>query len=61
MTCCDKCGKYIPIDNVRFIDFGAPGELTAELCPVCYEDLLREAFWCSEFSKERLSKEAENG
>lgn len=60
MTCCDRCGNYIPTDNIRFVDFEAPGELAAELCPECYEDLRREAFWYSEFSKERLSKEAHN-
>lgn len=58
MTCCDRCGGYIPTDDIRFVDFGAPGELAAELCPECYEDLRREAFWYSEFSKERLSKGA---
>ena len=58
MTCCDRCGNYIPTDNIRFVDFEAPGELAAELCPECYEDLRREAFWYSEFSKERLNKEA---
>ena len=58
MTCCDSCGNYIPTDNIRFVDFEAPGELAAELCPECYEDLRRKAFWYSEFSKERLSKGA---
>lgn len=58
MTCCDKCGRYTPDVEIYFVDFGAPGERTAELCPACYEELRREAFWYRDFSMERLSKEA---
>ena len=45
MTCCDRCGSYIALDDIHYVDFDAPGADAAELCPGCFADVRKDALW----------------
>lgn len=60
MICCDCCGDYVDVDAVRYVVFSEGDNDIAELCPRCYDDVRRGAYWKRERSRQLAAAERES-